>query len=122
MSRDGETSSGGFGLIEVIVAMFILALVIIGILPILFRGLELSAEQSSVATATRFLNSLVEQARDSEGCDALSALVARTEDDGRGATLTASGTCDDGSVDTLTLSVLRDGAVLVSTTALVYAP
>lgn len=58
----------GFSLIEVIVAMFILGLLAIALLPSLWQGIQFSSEQSSVATATRHLNGLVEEARANPSC------------------------------------------------------
>jgi type II secretory pathway pseudopilin PulG len=119
---DDVQESNGLGIVEVIIAMFLLAVIAVAILPALWQGIRYSSEQSAVATATRFLNSLVEQARDDGGCDAWADLLARTEVTGRGETLTVSGTCTAGSVDTLSIVVSGGGRVLASTTALVDAP
>lgn len=120
-----DLSSSGFGLVEVIIAMFLLAVVAVAILPALWHGIRYSSEQSTVATATRFLNSLVEEARDSGGCDAAGTIAGRTVDDGRGMTLTAAVSCTPGAAnatDSMLISVMSGAKTLASTTALIYAP
>lgn len=58
----------GFSLVEVVIAMFLLGIIAIAILPTLYQGIRYSSEQSVVATATRHLNSLIEQARSEPAC------------------------------------------------------
>jgi prepilin-type N-terminal cleavage/methylation domain-containing protein len=119
----------GFGIVEVIIAMFLLAMIAVAILPALWQGIRYSSEQSSVATATRFLNSLIEEARAGADCATIAGLDGRTATDGKGAAMTsafspASGpTCASGSTATFTLEI-RDASasVLAATTAIVYVP
>lgn len=116
----------GFGIIEVIISMFLLAVIAVALLPGLWQGIQYSAEQSSVATATRHLNSLVEEARHgTPTCGSLLAVAAaRTVTDGRGETLTSSGVrgaCTPGSAVTLDLAVVNAaGETLANTSAIVY--
>ncbi|TDN93235.1 type II secretion system protein [Microbacterium sp. BK668] len=120
----------GFGIVEVIIAMFLLAIVAVAILPALWQGIAQTATQSSTATATRYLNSLVEDAREAHSCTALTSIAtppssATPMEDGRGGDLTVSGTvtnCSSGSTARLTLNVSGGGKVLASTTALIFIP
>jgi type II secretory pathway pseudopilin PulG len=124
--QGGDTR--GFGLVEVIVAMFLLALVVVGMLPALMSGIEHSAEQTSVASATRYMNSLVEEAREVHSCPSISAIVspppaAPKKVDGRGLEYSVSGTvtgCAPGQTARVVLRVSSEGRVLASTTALIY--
>jgi type II secretory pathway pseudopilin PulG len=115
----------GLGIVEVIVAMLLLGVIAMAILPSLWQGVQLSSVQSSSATATRFLNSLIEEARDLESCTTIPSVLGRTATDGRGATMTSAGSlvgCSSGSAATLNLSVVQGGATLASTTARIYIP
>jgi prepilin-type N-terminal cleavage/methylation domain-containing protein len=120
-------SQAGFGLVEVIVAMLLLAIIAVAILPALWQGIQYSAAQSSTATATRHLNALIEEARDGASCVTLASVAAeRTVEDGKGNVLTSSGTvgtCASKTAVPLSLEV-RDGSntVIASTDALVYVP
>ncbi len=65
----------GFGLVEVVIAMFLLAIIAVALLPALWNGIAQSSRQSATATATRELNSLIEEARDAHTCAALNAIT-----------------------------------------------
>ena len=67
-ARRGDARDSGFGLVEVVISMLILGLIAIAIIPALWQGLQYSSEQSTVATATRQLNGLIEEARRSPTC------------------------------------------------------
>ncbi|MGH1525679.1 type IV pilus modification PilV family protein [Leifsonia sp. L25] len=54
---------GGFGIAEVLVAMFLLAVIAVAIIPILVQGLRLSVQNATVATATQLANQQIEQVR-----------------------------------------------------------
>ncbi len=58
----------GFGLIEIVVAMFLLAIVTLAVLPLLVQGLKLSASNSTVAAATQLANQQVELLRSKSLC------------------------------------------------------
>jgi prepilin-type N-terminal cleavage/methylation domain-containing protein len=66
--RGRGADAAGFSLVEVIIAMFLLGVIAIAILPALWQGIQYSSEQSAVATATRHLNGLIEQAREEPAC------------------------------------------------------
>lgn len=120
-------SQAGFGLIEVVIAMLLLAIIAVSILPALWQGIQYSAGQSSTATATRQINALIEEARDNPSCASLGAVTStRTVEDGQGNTLTSSGsvgTCASKTAVPLSLQVVdASGTVIASTNALVYVP
>ena len=118
----------GFSITEVIVAMFLLAVVAVALLPALWQGVKFSSEQSAVATATRELNALVEEARDAPTCAGLSSVaISKSVTDGGGRTITTSGTvgtCPSVSKTVkLTLTAVSSGgATLATTTAVIYVP
>jgi type II secretory pathway pseudopilin PulG len=120
-----DPAEAGLSLVEVVVGMLLFALIAIAILPALAQGVAASSAQSSSATATRFLNALVEEARDSADCTIIPGVIGRTSTDGKGATLTSAGSltgCTPGAAATLTLSVLEGGRTLATTTARIYVP
>lgn len=85
-------SEDGLGLVEVILAFFILGLIAVALLPLLWRGLQIAAEQSTVTSATRLLNDTIEQVRavaadPGSGCAA--AELSKAATDGRGVELLA---------------------------------
>ena len=124
---DARTDDG-FSIVEVIIAMFLLAVVAVALLPALVQGIRLSSEQSAVATATRQLNALVEEARESPTCAGLTSVaVTQTVQDGAGGTITTAGTvgtCPATSKTVKLVLTARDsgGDLLATTTAIVYVP
>jgi prepilin-type N-terminal cleavage/methylation domain-containing protein len=122
-----RSAEHGFSIVEVIIAMFLLALVAVALLPSLFQGIQYSTQQSAVATATRQLNSLIEQARQAPSCGALaSAAATRNFTDGAGRTLTSSGVV--GACATKTAVAIKlaavdgSGTTLATSSALIYIP
>jgi prepilin-type N-terminal cleavage/methylation domain-containing protein len=100
-------SSDGFSLVEVVVALFLFGLISLAILPAMITGLQISAEQSSVAVATRHLNALVESVRSDPTCASLSAAVALQEFlDGRGDELESTGSAPGGGTPPCTPGAL----------------
>lgn len=63
-----QESPAGFGLVEVIIAMLLLGLIAVSLIPLLWQGISNSVEQADVATATRHVNALIEQARANPSC------------------------------------------------------
>ena len=61
----------GFGLIEIVVAMLLLAVVSMAVLPLLVQGLKLSALNATVAAATQLANQQVELVRSQSLCSAI---------------------------------------------------
>lgn len=126
MKERGEDPAG-FSLIEVIIAMFLLGIVAVAILPALWQGIRLSSEQASVATATRYMNSIVDDARATPTCAFLAAIPARPAFvDGRGVSLSTSSSsvtgCAIGATAQLTVNVMAEGRMLATSTALIYIP
>jgi len=128
--RDRSTDAAGFSLVEVVIAMFILGLVAIALLPALINGLRYSSEQSSVATATRQLNAIVEDVRQGQPtCDDVAALAAsQTFEDGAGRNYMTSGSAGQciecsisgGAAISLNLTAQQNGRTLARVSALVY--
>jgi prepilin-type N-terminal cleavage/methylation domain-containing protein len=127
MSRASEVDQG-FSIVEVLIAMFLLAIVAVALLPALFQGIQYSSQQSAVATATRQLNALVEEARETPTCTTLSAVAGTNSvTDGAGRTITTSGsvgTCPAVSktVKISLTAVDTSGTTLATTTAVIYVP
>lgn len=61
----------GFGLIEIVVAMFLLAIVSMAVLPLLVQGLKSSSVNATLATATQLANQQIEQVRSQSLCSAI---------------------------------------------------
>lgn len=132
--RRGSGDDDGFGLVEVVIAMLLLAIIAIAIAPALWNGIKYSTNQATVATSTRQLNSLVDQARDSGTCaGVLAAAAPHTFTDGAGRSFTtvaedSSGaavtpTCTaGGAAAKFTLVARQGGQKLGQVAALVYVP
>jgi Tfp pilus assembly protein PilV len=92
----------GFGMIEIVVSMFMLALLAIAFLPVLIQGIRTSESNARLATATQLVNQSVELARATEftSCAALQNFASTiiNEPDGRGGQLqvTRQVACDAG--------------------------
>lgn len=113
--------------------MLLLAVIAVAIAPAIFNGIRYSSDQTTVATATRQLNSLVDQAHDGESCASVTAATsARSFVDGRGKQFTtvaedASGNpvvpaCGSASLVKFTLVARQAGAKLAQVDAMVYIP
>lgn len=57
-------SDQGFGMIEVVVAMFLLALLAVAVLPTIISALRLSSTNITLSTATQLLNQQMDEARE----------------------------------------------------------
>jgi type II secretory pathway pseudopilin PulG len=53
----------GFGMIEIVVSMFLIALITIAFIPVLVQSMRLSVVNTSIATATQLVSQNMEQAR-----------------------------------------------------------
>ena len=127
--NDRGDGAGGFSLVEVVIAMVILGIVAMALIPVLWQGITFSSQQSTVATATRQLNALIEQARDGQSCAALSDVAApKTFADGSGRSFEISGARGDcipcpsatGAPISLTLTAVQGSRQLAEVTALVF--
>jgi type II secretory pathway pseudopilin PulG len=117
----------GFGLVELIIAIFLFAVITVALVPALISGIVYSAQQSTTATATRQLNALVEQARQAPTCASLAGAAAmQSFKDGSGQPFTTSGTvgtCTSGTAVSLALTAKdQKGATIGIVNALVYVP
>lgn len=123
--RDDE----GLGLIEIVVAMFILALIALSLLPLLITGMQASVRNTSIAAATQFAKDRIAIAQSvaatsDDVCDDLEDFAAIVEPmtDARGVVLLASstlGACPTGTgAMTVSTSVAREdtGEVLATAT------
>lgn len=103
-SLDKLDTEDGFGMIEIIVSMFMLALLAIAFLPVLIQGLKASDANARLATATQLVNQGIEQARNAQfaDCVQLQAFASTgTASDGRGGSLTVTTqvACDAAQAD-----------------------
>ncbi|GAA4480307.1 hypothetical protein GCM10023171_06940 [Microbacterium panaciterrae] len=110
--------------------MFLLGIIALALLPALMNGLRYSAQQSTVATATRQVNGLVDQVRQNPVCGTIGSIVGtsaipRSFADGRGQTFTTQatiGSCSAGSVVSLHITALQGSVTLATADALVMIP
>jgi prepilin-type N-terminal cleavage/methylation domain-containing protein len=108
--------AAGFSLAEVIIAVFILGIIAMALLPALINGLRFASTQALVASATRQLNALIEDARESHKCLDIDPIAPATFD--RFAIDDSGYICTPGSVNTITLTARDDaGQILVTVTA-----
>ena len=79
---DSESTNAGFGVIEVIISMFLLSLMAMAFLPVLVQSLQVSRVNASVAMATQLLSADLDRARQSNpSCAARPGPVPRSEGD-----------------------------------------
>ena len=123
------TGDTGMGLIEVVIAMFLLALLAMAALPLLIGTLKLSAGNSSVTTATQLVEEQLAQARaQTATCGGLTAFAASTVPtvtDGTGAVLQPARvvTCPaayPGTARFVATVTNGGGTVVASATTLIY--
>lgn len=117
----------GFGLVEVVIAMMLLAIIAVALLPALWNGIVQSSRQSATATATRELNALIEQAREAHTCAALNSIATtKTVNAGTQAEFivrvpsTFTYTCTDDTAVAITLEAVQGSVVLATVQAKVY--
>lgn len=63
LSRVTGADENGLGLVEIVVAMFLLALLVLAFAPVLINTIRLSARNTTIATATQIVNQQIESAR-----------------------------------------------------------
>lgn len=59
-----DADDAGFGIVEIIIAMTIFALLAMAIAPVLLGGVRASVKMASIATATQLVNDGLEETRD----------------------------------------------------------
>ena len=73
-TRMAAVERGGFTLIEVVVAMFLLGIVATGLIPALVGSLKVSAENTTIATASQLVSQQIDIARSGTAtCSALTS-------------------------------------------------
>jgi type II secretory pathway pseudopilin PulG len=81
-SGRSQPAEDGFGLIEIVVALFMLALLSIAFLPLLITALKTSVQNSSLATSTQLVNQQMElgtsTAASTPTCGLIKTFVAAT--------------------------------------------
>jgi type II secretory pathway pseudopilin PulG len=61
----------GFGLIDIVVAMFLLVVVSVAVLPLLVQGLNLSSTNATLAAASQLANQQIELVRPQSLCSSI---------------------------------------------------
>jgi type II secretory pathway pseudopilin PulG len=103
-------SDSGFGLVETVISMFMLAILAVLFLPLLIQGLRQSAANTTLATATQLVNEQLRLAQASGTACANVTALAGTSDftDPRGVVIrltTTVGSCPAGGRGTMSFSV-----------------
>ena len=73
LSEGDADRQTGFGVIEIVISMFLLGLMATAFLPLLIQGLRLSATNATFATATQLANDQIELVRSATTCSTLAA-------------------------------------------------
>lgn len=123
-----RSDEDGFGLVEMVVSMLILAALAVAFLPLLIQGLKQSAQNTTTATATQLVNQQIQLAQSKGPACAAVRSVAGTQDltDPRGVVIrvtTTVATCPSGvGTVAVTVSALRvdTGATTVTAKTLVF--
>jgi type II secretory pathway pseudopilin PulG len=89
-------SDTGFGLIEIVISMFMLAALAIAFVPILVQGLKQSAANTTLATATQLVNERMQLVQGAGTTCSVVAALGVTEDftDPRGVVIRVTTTID----------------------------
>lgn len=76
-TNESNAPEGGFGLVEIVVSMFLLSLLAIAFLPLLIQSLQVSLTNATTATATQLVNKQMDLARvQGTTCGALTSFAA----------------------------------------------
>lgn len=116
----------GFGLVEVVVSMLVLAVLALALLPLLIQGLKVSASNATMATATQLVDSAMDAASSVTTCNSLVTGTAPSSDS-RGNALSivkTRATCPSTFPGTVSYSVtvtrVDTGAVVARAATLVF--
>lgn len=63
VTADKDVDERGFGVVEIVISMFLLLIIAVAFLPLMIQGYRLSVMNSTVATATQLANQQVERVR-----------------------------------------------------------
>ncbi len=132
MNNTASTDDEGFGLVEAVVSMLILAALAIAFLPVLITGLKQSTTNSAMAFATQLVGERMSLAQTATSCSALTLVASSgrsTDPSGREIDVTT--TVQDCSAGrgtysvTATARLVVDGMLgdqLATASTLVYLP
>lgn len=119
----------GLGLVEIVVAMFLLALLALSLAPLLIQGMRATARNATLAAATQLASERIALAQ-AEGpvcADVLATAGVRDLTDARGVDLratTVTGSCPAGGTGTVSVSVtvarLDTGETVADAATLVF--
>ncbi|GAA2078631.1 hypothetical protein GCM10009840_12070 [Pseudolysinimonas kribbensis] len=123
------TEDEGFGLVEIVVSMFMLAILAMAFLPILVQGLKQSSSNATLATATQLVNQQLQKAQ-AKGpqctlVESVAGMQQLTDPQGVEIQVTTSvGACPTavGGTVSVTVSAVRQdsGDTVASASTLVY--
>lgn len=87
---EDASDDAGFGMVEIIVSMMMLALLAVVLAPVIIGGVRATAKMSTIATATQLVNDGLESQRASLGTNGCPAVAppTTTTTDARGVRLT----------------------------------
>lgn len=132
MDTTASTDDDGFGLVEAVVSMLILAALAIAFLPVLITGLKQSTTNSTMAFATQLVGERMSLAQTATSCSALTLVASSGRStDPRGQVVDVTTTVQNCSAGRGAYSVsavarlVVDGALgdqLASASTLVYLP
>jgi Tfp pilus assembly protein PilV len=106
MTDTALTDDEGFGLVEAVVSMLILATLAIAFLPLLITGLKQSATNSTQALATQLVSERMSLAQAATTCSALTLVASSaSETDPRGNVVDITTTVQDCTAGTGTYAV-----------------
>jgi prepilin-type N-terminal cleavage/methylation domain-containing protein len=136
LTKRTNSDESGFTLVEIVVAMLILALISIALLPLLITGVQQSSRSAAIASAVQLANSQMDIARaQTASCSAITAMPAVTVSAAsvyRGVPLSVSkviGTCPSpapsasapGTISvTVTVTRTDTNVVLATASTLIY--
>lgn len=96
MTDTALTDDEGFGLVEAVVSMLVLATLAIAFLPLLITGLKQSATNATTAFATQLVSERMSLAQSATSCSALTLVGSTaTQTDPRGAQIDVTTTVQD---------------------------
>ncbi len=102
-------SDAGFGLVEIVVSMLVLALLALALIPLLVQSLQLTARNAAIAAGVQYANDVLQAAhRESPDCAAVEALAGTQTFEARGVPIsvtTTVGSCPADASDPLTVKV-----------------
>jgi type II secretory pathway pseudopilin PulG len=127
-THDGPAADSGIGIVEIVIAMFLLALLAVATLPLFVSTLTLTSGDSTVTTATQLVDEQLTLARSQTAtCGALTtfagtAVAATTDGTGKALTTTRSVTCPASYPGTarFTATVKAGLSTKASATTLIY--